>query len=1288
MRILAIRGENLASLAAPFDIDLTREPLASTGLFAITGDTGAGKSTILDALCLALYNDYPRARTESRERTPDPGNSEIQASDSRNILRRSAGSGRAEVDFIGQDGIAYRASWAVRRARDRATGRLQNVERKLDRLDAHGGVAANVEEGIKSVTEAVEARTGLTYDQFCRTVLLAQGEFDTFLLSSEKDRADLLEKITGTGIYSRISMRVHAEKDQREREIEKRTAGLAGIAVLSDEARQALLDEKEGKARLVAEKLAALQALDSRRKRAGDIRAARDTLAETEQALADADGRWLAAASDRADLEALDAVAPLRSLAQDLANQRERFAVADTARTKAEEAAQTATEALDALRADASSAEEAATATRDAVTRLQPEWERATRLDARIGDARKELATAESAQAAARDAAEARNAEAEQAKAHAAALAGTRAEIAARHDAHATFAPLHLQRDRIVELLDDDARISRELTGAVSERTAKEADAGIISARLRTLADETRERQQVATAHRESLEGCKKEIAALRLDAIEQRAHAVAALDRWLHEADRAIAQRDTARTAIATAIAMKRDAESARTAATKRIAAHVKARDAAIGQRNVLAPLAALAEATASQQAEAMRAHLVDGEPCPVCGSREHAYDRNGPHGALIAQTLAARAALDDEIAQHQRRMEEEIAKEADARARAASAAYRAEEAKKGGDEALSSLSRALAAIGEAATSADISLPDLARGPADTLSRDRVTAALDQVAAATVEIEAVRSKARGLARSREKLEQEIGGLVAAIAQSEEAAQSAREQGEVLRNAISALSAKCEGLEEQRQRNRIALAPSLAIAGRTTYDLDANADAVRSRIVGLADAYGALAAALAEADAALEAAQRTTATATTAADGANRDLERLTDESSKRREACDALIAERAQLLGGEPTADHRQRHEKALSDAESTRQIALKKLSEAQIARERRAEALEGTRVALRDAETALRTAEATFASALARAGRDEKSVTALLAVPLSTRDEIATRIEQLKSDRQGAITALDMRKHDLAKLAPRDDEATDAAIAAMEGERAHIDAEAGALRTRTTEIDLELKRDAEATAKRAGQRREIEALADDLEVWRAVHDAIGSSDGAKFKRFAQGITLRHLVALANRQLSALNPRYALRQSTTSSLALDVVDSEMGEDARSPRSLSGGERFLFSLALALALSGLEGRQSFVDTLFIDEGFGSLDRDTLDVAIDALESLQGQGRKVGLITHVQAMMDRIAVQICVEKRGGGRSIVRVRDAARSGDATIADPMGAVTGGTPSPAPRASSSTSG
>mgnify|MGYP000650372600 FL=1 len=131
MKILAIRGRNLASLSSEFALDFTAEPLASAGLFAITGPTGAGKSTLLDALCLALYERTPRlARATSRsESLPDVGAHAVGSTDPRNLLRRGAAEGWAEVDFIGSDGTGYRSRWSVRRAHGKHNGKLQASER-------------------------------------------------------------------------------------------------------------------------------------------------------------------------------------------------------------------------------------------------------------------------------------------------------------------------------------------------------------------------------------------------------------------------------------------------------------------------------------------------------------------------------------------------------------------------------------------------------------------------------------------------------------------------------------------------------------------------------------------------------------------------------------------------------------------------------------------------------------------------------------------------------------------------------------------------------------------------------------------------------------------------------------------------------------------------------------------------------------------------------------------------------------------------------------------------------
>jgi exonuclease SbcC len=180
---------------------------------------------------------------------------------------------------------------------------------------------------------------------------------------------------------------------------------------------------------------------------------------------------------------------------------------------------------------------------------------------------------------------------------------------------------------------------------------------------------------------------------------------------------------------------------------------------------------------------------------------------------------------------------------------------------------------------------------------------------------------------------------------------------------------------------------------------------------------------------------------------------------------------------------------------------------------------------------------------------------------------------------------------------------------------------------------------------------------RREADEKAAALAIWQQVEDAIGSANGDRFRTFAQSFTLDQLVQLANEHLDSFSKRYQLARSLEADLSLHVIDNEMGEEHRAIRSLSGGERFLVSLSLALSLAGLEGNEFSVDTLFIDEGFGALDSDTLDVAITALETLHGQGRKVGVITHVAAMIESIPVQVKVVKLGGGSSIVRLESVA-------------------------------
>jgi exonuclease SbcC len=159
-------------------------------------------------------------------------------------------------------------------------------------------------------------------------------------------------------------------------------------------------------------------------------------------------------------------------------------------------------------------------------------------------------------------------------------------------------------------------------------------------------------------------------------------------------------------------------------------------------------------------------------------------------------------------------------------------------------------------------------------------------------------------------------------------------------------------------------------------------------------------------------------------------------------------------------------------------------------------------------------------------------------------------------------------------------------------------------------------------------------------------VQQWHKFNSLIGSADGAKFRRFAQGLTLLQLVGLANQQLDKLHSRYQLARKADAELELQVLDSWQADTTRDTKTLSGGESFLVSLALALALSDLVSHKTRIESLFLDEGFGTLDPDTLETALAALDQLNASGKMIGIISHVEALKERIPVQIKLQKQQG------------------------------------------
>ncbi|WP_277814025.1 SbcC/MukB-like Walker B domain-containing protein, partial [Rhodobacter capsulatus] len=436
-----------------------------------------------------------------------------------------------------------------------------------------------------------------------------------------------------------------------------------------------------------------------------------------------------------------------------------------------------------------------------------------------------------------------------------------------------------------------------------------------------------------------------------------------------------------------------------------------------------------------------------------------------------------------------------------------------------------------------------------------------------------------------------------------------------------------------------------ALAPALARAGED----DLAAPGLAERLAATVSAVGAARTGLQAAQEALSALAPQLAAARRDSETATAQAQSAAQAARDRDAAWAALRAERAPLLDGQPTALHRSRFNDQRLAAQRAQQAAAADLATAQAAlAAAEARAAETARAAS-EAATAQRAAEADLAAALEAAAMSAAELAALIALPPGTAERLRADLRGRDDAVTAARSALEARKTDLQEIEDQgnpaeDPEALAARLAALEAEAERRAQEIG-------QLSAELARDAATRAALAGLAVETEAARAELEVWEAVNKAIGARSGDRFARIAQAITLDVLVEHANRHLADLNPRYRLRRAAE--LSLQVEDRDMGDTARATRSLSGGERFLVSLALALALSQMGGKGTFAGTLFIDEGFGALDAGSLDLAIDALETLQAQGRQVGVISHVEAMQARIATRIAVRKEGGGRSSLRV-----------------------------------
>jgi exonuclease SbcC len=1206
MKILAIRLKNLASLAGPVALDFTAEPLASAGLFAITGPTGAGKSTLLDALCLALFGAVPRLGSTGRDAKVPDGEHEIATGDPRNLLRRGAGMGYAEVDFIGVDGVRYRARWEANRARDKAGGKLQPSRQTLQDLDSERLLATQKGE----YRPLLEARLGLNFEQFTRAVLLAQSEFSAFLKADDNERSELLEKLTDTALYSRLGRRAYDKARSARQQLEALQAQEGAFAALDDDARLALDNSLSTARQALSAAQAQRRALQHQR---DGLRLATEAQA-AEQELAAAEQQWQQLEAERQDLAHLEALAPQRPvlerqkrLTQQLHTLTLGIAEANSDVAARQQAADTAQTTLTATQAalDAASttqineapalrlAFEQHSALRHLEQQLAPLQARQGQAEQQYREAERGLAELTKAQREGADVAQA---------------------IDTRLEASAPLARLasawQAYQPRLHQLVKGAARkaeLASELPALRQAiEAAREHQAGVqagLDELNGTLGDprDLGERLQLLSGlirdNRSGLEG---------LGALEDHWR------RWA-ELEERLAELNAQQQALA-------EQRQARTTEGKSVSAEHQAATQALD---------VTVQVLERQHLARLRAGLVPGEPCTVCGSPEHPVQGQAADTNAMAQALEAQGLEDIEAAQA--KVQGLSNRLAELRAEVAAVIEQQKQ--------LRVQQQRLDAQQAAALEALKALPrhdELLATPAPrrqawlTEALGRVRQQIDNDDTQLKTLLAAQAQATGQLEQSRLAQQAVDDSTRALHYHQEQLQGEEQRFDEALQAFATLLP-----EDRLQRLRTAPGPALA-------DVSSALDQ-RLRLLEQQQAQAR----------AQEQRQQQVQVGEAQLKGLAQQREGLQADVQALEQQCEHARATLAEHLGGKPSADAWQAQlEQTVTHARAAHAEAgaslQQALSDAQAARSRH-QALTDQQAS---AQVELAELEPTLLSwRQAHPQLSDSALERLLTLTDSAVSALREQIGQAHTRREQGVVLLRERQQQVQAhhaqpqpyaLSP---EALAEALVNAGAECERL--EQACAEARAAQLEDDRRRQAREAL--AAQLAHAQA---EHRRWGRLSALIGSAEGDRLRKIAQAYNLDLLIRHANAQLLQLVRRYRLKRGG-SALGLLVVDTEMGDEVRSVHSLSGGETFLMSLALALGLASMASSTLRIESLFIDEGFGSLDPESLQLAMDALDNLQAQGRKVAVISHVQEMHERIPVQIQVKRQGNGLSEVTV-----------------------------------
>lgn len=1210
MKIISIRFLNLNSLKGQHEIRFDQPPFTESGIFAITGPTGAGKTTILDAITVALYGRVHRHTKDVFE-----------------IMTRHTGESFAEVEFEVKDKL-YRAKWSIRRSRGKAEGALQT--QKMELAEAVSGTII-IEHPLQEVRDKIVELCGLDYNQFLRSVILSQGDFTRFLKADENERSELLERITDTGIYSQISVDAYEKAKEERAKLDQLKGQLDHVVLLAAEERTIYQDsllalsaqENELKAQetLLRTKIDWLNTLGKLEARKAELI---QSLSADELFYASHEDRFFRLQKHLSALVHRPALAELATIESQQLKIKN-----DLQQAEAEHPDLVKEEAV--MKTALQQAKQKIELTEQTIMESEPVFEAVGKKDLRIEQVKTELDKTK--------------------KSFEAAQTNLQTITTARLNMDQQLKALQQRINILSEWLKGNAK-ERELDKEVivfgqmvQQLKGLEANAAAKQKQLLDYTAQAENGKLVVTAAEKNSgllelklvefqnaiikfnQDLQQTLDGKSVDELEADLRGLPVLIQTSEQQLRLSGQYHKLLAEQTALTVVLEDYRKQKVSVGQAVTALELENTAGAAQLDYLQQIYELEVKV--QKYDADRLQLEPEQPCPLCGSVHHPFVE-GKYTSKLTESAARRNQQLEQVNLLKKNLNEQLMKLNTL------------------DHQLQTSEKSLLVLQEAITQ---SLSEF------KANNEKLPKPLELVKPGIIEAVINRKKLQ-----QQALEVQLKAAKHAQLQINTAELQVTAQKEVLgqeRNKLEQAGLTISFAEKQLNLTHQELeAAELEIKGVVA---QATQLTKPFAILFEAERAGEIIAEMKERFERYQTSERelnqlqpdlrqqeTELKNSLLVWNEKKDqIELLTGQLKEEEKVLQQMQEDRIEIFGSKDPVQEKMQLVNALkkyrTEAENFQRVLQEKQANVRIVEDRKAT----LQVSYLSTKEVFNTHLEKLMDKLTDEGLQSLTELKQLYLP----EEEAKAAEELQKEAAQKIASgkslLLAAEKDLEveKQKALTEETTEAISPQLEeySQQLRILVEQMVrLRHQLAEDDLLKLKHSEVAVQIAEQQKQSDRF-------QKLAALIGSADGKKFSRFAQGLTLARLTELANRHLLRLSDRYSILKSPEKDLDLQIIDGYQADVIRPMSTLSGGESFLVSLSLALGLSDLASRKVQINSLFIDEGFGTLDAETLDVAITALENLQANGKSIGIISHVETLKERIGTQIQLSRQPGGSS---------------------------------------